>query len=137
MYGVLLILEYDGPTMEHIDGFATMKAAEDFGKKFVESSNTRSRSYYVYELAGDSREKPKGNYVELNWTEDELVNKINDISTYLGNLVEKQKRNPLTMPVDMDQAARAQLLVDDIKCHAFKRRQVAVYPTTADAARQG
>lgn len=135
MYGVLLILNYNGLAMEHIDGFATMKAAEDFGKIFVGRSD--SRRYHVYELAGDSREKPNGNYAELNWTEEELVNKIIDISIYLGNLVEKLKRNPLTMPFEMDQAVRAQMLVDDIKCHAFKERQVAVYPTTADAARQG
>lgn len=118
MYGVLLILQYNGPTMEHIDGFATMKAAEDFGKNFVGRSDRRS--YYVYEITGDSRKKPNGNYAELNWTEDELVNKIVDISLYLGNLVEKLKRNPLTMPFEMDQAARAQMLADDIKCHAFK-----------------
>lgn len=135
MYGVLLILNYNGLAMEHIDGFATEKDAEDFGKQFV-YLNT-SRRFYVYELAGDSREKPNGNYAELNWTEEELVNKIIDISIYLGNLVEKLKRNPLTMPFEMDQAVRAQMLVDDIKCHAFKERQVAVYPTTADAARQG
>ena len=135
MYGVLLILDYNGVAMEHIDGFATEKDAEDFGKQFVYLSN--SRRFYVYELAGDSREKPNGNYAELNWTEEELVNKIIDVSLYLGNLVEKLKRNPLTMPFEMDQATRAQMLVDDIKCHAFKGRQVAVYPTTADAARQG
>ena len=118
MYGVLLILEYDGPTMEHIDGFATMKAAEDFGKKFVGGSI--SRSYFVYELAGDSREKPNGNSVELNWPEEELVNKIIDISLYLGSLVEMLGRNPLTMPYEMEQATRARVLADDIKCHAFK-----------------
>ncbi len=118
MYGVLLILDYNGVAMEHIDGFATKKDAEDFGNQFSGSNN--SRRFYVYELAGDSREKPNGNYTELNWTENELVNKINDISTYLGNLVEKLKRNPLTMPFEMDQATRAQMLVDDIKYHAFK-----------------
>lgn len=122
MYGVLLILKYNGPTMEHIDGFATMKAAEDFGKNFVGNFVGRSdcRSYYVYEIAGDSREKPNGNYAELNWTEDELVNKIVDISLYLGSLVEMLGRNPLTMPYEMKQATRAQMLADDIKCHAFK-----------------
>ena len=135
MYGVLLILDYNGVAMEHIDGFATEKDAEDFGKQFVYLSN--SRRFYVYELAENSRKNPNGNSVELNWPEEELVNKIIDVSLYLGNLVEKLKRNPLTMPFEMDQATRAQMLVDDIKYHAFKERQVAVYPTTADAARQG
>lgn len=58
--------------------------------------------------------------MELNWPEEELVNKIVDISLYLGSLVETLGRNPLTTAFEMEQATKAQMLADDIKCHAFK-----------------
>lgn len=121
MYGVLLELQYNGPTMEHIDGFATMKAAEDFGKKFVGMS--ASRRYYVYESVDDPRKKLAGNFVELNWTEDELKAKVSAMSSQLSDLVERMRRNPLTMPAEMSAATIANMIAADMELYLFKDKQ--------------